>query len=97
VWLFRSIKVDDLEKQFVATTTNRGRLLIFPISELPILSKGKGNKLIQMNCSLISYNVVVKWHIRTQTDKQRNTHQTKTDKTKYKARPKKTFRWVRAI
>ena len=47
-------------------------------------------ELIQMNCSLISYNVVVKWHIRTQTDKQRNTHQTKTDKTKYKARPKNT-------
>jgi topoisomerase-4 subunit A len=42
------IKVNDLEKQFVATTTNRGRLLIFPVSELPILSKGKGNKLIQI-------------------------------------------------
>lgn len=46
--VMKVIKVNDLEKQFVATTTNRGRLLIFPVSELPILSKGKGNKLIQI-------------------------------------------------
>ena len=42
------VLVDDLESQYVAVATNRGRLLIFPISELPILSKGKGNKLIQI-------------------------------------------------
>ncbi|MBT3195144.1 MAG: DNA topoisomerase IV subunit A [Candidatus Ruthia sp.] len=42
------VGVDDLESQFVAVVTNRGRLLVFPISELPILSKGKGNKLIQI-------------------------------------------------
>lgn len=42
------VKVDDIAAQFVAITTNRGRLLVFPISELPILSKGKGNKLIQI-------------------------------------------------
>jgi topoisomerase-4 subunit A len=40
--------VEDLENQYVAVATNRGRLLIFPISELPLLSKGKGNKLIQI-------------------------------------------------
>jgi len=42
------VLVEDLESQFVAVATNRGRLLIFPIVELPILSKGKGNKLIQI-------------------------------------------------
>jgi topoisomerase-4 subunit A len=42
------VSVDDLETQFVAVVTNRGRLLVFPIAELPILSKGKGNKLIQI-------------------------------------------------
>jgi len=42
------VGVDDLDAQFVAVVTNRGRLLVFPISELPILSKGKGNKLIQI-------------------------------------------------
>ncbi|SFV77737.1 Topoisomerase IV subunit A [hydrothermal vent metagenome] len=46
--VMRVINVDDLENQFVAVTTNRGRLLVFPVAELPILSKGKGNKLIQI-------------------------------------------------
>ena len=40
--------VEDIETQFVAVVTNRARLLIFPASELPQLSKGKGNKLIQI-------------------------------------------------
>ncbi len=42
------VNVDDLVAQFVAVVTNRGRLLVFPIAELPILAKGKGNKLIQI-------------------------------------------------
>ncbi|WPE17584.1 DNA topoisomerase IV subunit A [Candidatus Thioglobus autotrophicus] len=42
------IKVNDLENQYVAVVTNRGRLLVFLVSELPVLSKGKGNKLIQI-------------------------------------------------
>ena len=46
--VMKIIRVDDLESQFVAVATNRGRLLLFPIAELPILSKGKGNKLIQI-------------------------------------------------
>ena len=41
-------KVDDIESDFLAVVTNRARLLIFPVSELPHLSKGKGNKLIQI-------------------------------------------------
>ncbi|ABL02080.1 DNA topoisomerase IV subunit A [Candidatus Ruthia magnifica str. Cm (Calyptogena magnifica)] len=47
--MMRIINVDDLDNQFIALVTNRGRLLIFPISELPILSKGKGSKLIQIS------------------------------------------------
>ncbi|WP_428087619.1 DNA topoisomerase IV subunit A [Candidatus Thioglobus sp.] len=46
--VMKIIKVDDLDNQFVAVTTNRGRLLVFPVLELPVLSKGKGNKLIQI-------------------------------------------------
>lgn len=34
---------DDLQ---VAVATNEGRLLVFPLSELPELARGKGNKLI---------------------------------------------------
>ena len=40
--------VEDVNNHYVAVATNRARLLIFPISELPHLSKGKGNKLIQI-------------------------------------------------
>ena len=40
--------VEDVDNHYVAVATNRARLLIFPISELPHLSKGKGNKLIQI-------------------------------------------------
>ncbi len=46
--VMKIVLVNDLENQYVAAATNRGRLLIFPISELPQLSKGKGNKLIQI-------------------------------------------------
>ncbi|MDC9726982.1 MAG: DNA topoisomerase IV subunit A [Candidatus Thioglobus sp.] len=46
--VMKVINIDDLDNQFVAVTTNRGRLLVFPVSELPVLSKGKGNKLIQI-------------------------------------------------
>lgn len=34
------------EESLIACVTNAGRLLIFPASELPELSRGKGNKLI---------------------------------------------------
>jgi len=46
--VMKIVLVEDLESQYVAVTTNRGRLLIFPMAELPQLSKGKGNKLIQI-------------------------------------------------
>lgn len=39
----------DLESTLIATVTNTGRLLIFPAAELPILTKGKGNKLMQIS------------------------------------------------
>ena len=44
----RVTKVQNLESDYVAVITNRARLLIFPVLELPQLSKGKGNKLIQI-------------------------------------------------
>lgn len=42
------VKVDDINSQFVCVVTSRGHLLVFPATELPILSKGKGNKMIQI-------------------------------------------------
>ncbi|MDE0948920.1 MAG: DNA topoisomerase IV subunit A [Candidatus Thioglobus sp.] len=44
----RLAMVEDIDNHYVAVATNRARLLIFPVSELPLLSKGKGNKLIQI-------------------------------------------------
>ncbi|MEO7251385.1 MAG: DNA topoisomerase IV subunit A [Arenimonas sp.] len=40
--------VSDPAKDWVVSVTSAGHLLAFPISELPELDKGKGNKLIQI-------------------------------------------------
>ena len=39
-------QVSDYENDFIVSVTNEGRMLLFPISELPRLAKGKGNKII---------------------------------------------------
>ena len=38
--------VSDRESQYVAVVTSDGRLLCFPVTELPELAKGKGNKIV---------------------------------------------------
>jgi topoisomerase-4 subunit A len=38
--------VDVIEGSFVAAVSNEGRLLIFPLPDLPQLARGKGNKII---------------------------------------------------
>lgn len=38
--------VNDVEKSFLAAVLNSGHLVIFPLKELPMLAKGKGNKII---------------------------------------------------
>ncbi len=39
---------DDGAERFIAAVTLQGRLLIFPLSELPELPRGKGNKMIHI-------------------------------------------------
>lgn len=41
-----AIAVTDYENQLCVAISNEGRLLVFPIKDLPQLSKGKGNKII---------------------------------------------------
>ena len=41
--------VTDLNSALIALVTNEGRMLVFPVKELPELSKGKGNKMISIN------------------------------------------------
>jgi len=42
------LAVQDLVHDRVVALTNEGRLLIFPLKELPLLTRGKGNKIIQI-------------------------------------------------
>jgi len=39
---------DDSQENLLAAVTNEGRLLVFPVSDLPELARGKGNKIIQI-------------------------------------------------
>ena len=38
--------VNNLDKAFIVAVTNTGHMLIFLLKELPVLSKGKGNKIL---------------------------------------------------
>lgn len=40
--------VSDYKKQWVVIVTNTGRLLVFPLRDVPQLARGKGNKLIAL-------------------------------------------------
>ena len=40
--------VNDLKNDLIVAVTNIGRLLMFPLAELPELAKGKGNKIINV-------------------------------------------------
>jgi len=42
------IAVRDVETDRVVAVTNEGRMLIFPLKDLPELARGKGNKIIQI-------------------------------------------------
>ncbi|MCG8669410.1 MAG: DNA topoisomerase IV subunit A [Pseudomonadales bacterium] len=40
--------IRDLESEYLAAVTNEGRMLVFPLTELPELARGKGNKIISI-------------------------------------------------
>lgn len=40
--------INDLQHDEILAVTNQGRMLLFPIKDLPQLSKGKGNKIINI-------------------------------------------------
>lgn len=46
--------ITTLDKDFVAVVSSIGNLLVFPIKELPQLSKGKGNKLMSIPSSKVA-------------------------------------------
>lgn len=46
--LFNPVKVQDLQNDWVVSVSNEGRLLMFPVADLPVMSKGKGNKILNL-------------------------------------------------
>jgi topoisomerase-4 subunit A len=42
------VRVGQPEADWLAVVTAQGRLLVFPAGEIPVLNKGKGNKLIDI-------------------------------------------------
>ena len=47
--LLKPCLVQDNEQTKIACVTNQGRLLIFKVNEIPVLTKGKGNKFINIS------------------------------------------------
>lgn len=43
--------LDDVENKLLVGVTNEGRMLLFPVKDLPALSRGKGNKIIQISAA----------------------------------------------
>jgi topoisomerase-4 subunit A len=46
--IHQPLKVTDLKGDWVVAVSNEGRLLTFPVADLPLMSKGKGNKIINL-------------------------------------------------
>jgi topoisomerase-4 subunit A len=42
------VPIAESDKQYIASVTNEGRMLVFPVRDLPELAKGKGNKMISI-------------------------------------------------
>ena len=46
--LMPAVLIKDYDSDGIVSVTNEGRMLMFPLSELPRLAKGKGNKIINI-------------------------------------------------
>ncbi len=49
--LHAPIKLADQKQDWVVAVSNEGRLLTFPAADLPLMSKGKGNKIINLGAA----------------------------------------------
>lgn len=45
----RPALITNVEEQYLVAITNTGHMLLFPVACLPVLPRGKGNKIIQIN------------------------------------------------
>jgi len=46
--IHQPVKVSDIQQDWVVAVSNEGRLLTFPVADLPVMAKGKGNKIINL-------------------------------------------------
>jgi topoisomerase-4 subunit A len=44
--VLQPVAIEQVEETWVAAISNEGRLLVFPLADLPQLARGKGNKII---------------------------------------------------
>jgi topoisomerase-4 subunit A len=47
------VRVHDAAKDLLVAVSNEGRMLVFPVAELPMLARGKGNKIIGISGTLL--------------------------------------------
>ena len=52
--IFPPVIITQKETDLIAAVTNEGRLLVFPVQDLPQLSKGKGNKIISISSDRVA-------------------------------------------
>jgi topoisomerase-4 subunit A len=63
--------VTNIDDQYLAALTNEGRMLLFPLAYLPILGRGKGNKIIDIPSAQAAkhYEYMVDVVVLSKTDK----------------------------
>lgn len=59
----RPILFDNIADQLLAAITSEGRMLVFPLSKLPAIAKGKGNKIIHIPPKLAAERKEVLTHL----------------------------------
>ncbi len=52
--VIKPVPITNYEEDLIAAVSNEGRLLIFPIKDLPRLARGKGNKIINIPSARVS-------------------------------------------
>ncbi len=55
--------IRDLNHELIATFSNEGRLLIFPVADLPKMARGKGNKMMNIPPSRVAERLEMMSHI----------------------------------
>lgn len=55
--------VSELDREFIAAFSNEGRLLIFPVADLPVMARGKGVKIMNIPAARVVERVEMMNHI----------------------------------